>query len=125
MRKEFIVFALSLTFLFPSMVFADGNRLLSQCNAAVNIMDGTAKIHDDFSFGYCMGLIRGVMDLNDYYEPALREGGKYPLFCAPDGITNAQAARIVLKFLKENPDYLHYDEVFLIGFGLREAYPCI
>ena len=45
--------------------------------------------------------------------------------CFPkEGIANEQAVRIVVKYLKDNPNRLHENEIALIMIALMHAYPC-
>jgi hypothetical protein len=44
--------------------------------------------------------------------------------CIPDGVTSGQAVSIVKKYLKENPEELHYTAQSLVAFALIKAFPC-
>jgi hypothetical protein len=106
--------------------YADGNAIMEDCNAAVSFADsGALHDSDDINFGragYCLGLVQGITQLNKYYELMLK--GK-SLFCTPSGgIKNGQAARIVVKYLRDHPEKLHEHESFLVIEAFREAYPC-
>ena len=91
-------------------------------------MDGkelTADIQGGIDAGnsmYCFGLIEGVINLNKIYEVSLR---KNALFCSPNSnITNGQAARIVVKYMKEHPEVLHEPDFAVTINALIEAFPC-
>jgi Rap1a immunity proteins len=46
-------------------------------------------------------------------------------FCEPDDtITNGQALRVVVKFLRAHPELLHLPEVVLVVRAFSEAFPC-
>jgi hypothetical protein len=50
---------------------------------------------------------------------------KKALFCTPEsGITNDQAARVVVKYLREHPERLHEKESLLAMAAFAEAFPC-
>ena len=67
-------------------------------------------------------MMQGLTNLNKIYEVLLRDGA---LFCTPEqGVTNGEAARIVLKYLKDNPQKLDQNEVELAIQAFREAFPC-
>jgi hypothetical protein len=83
--------------------FDDGNSLLSKCE------DGDLF----FNKGYCTGLIAGVHDTHS---------GKS--ICKPKTAPLKQLKQVVVKFLQENPDKLHYSAVSLTRFALEEAFPC-
>ncbi len=119
----------ALIFFLSNLALADdGNNLLSQCNTAVNIMDGK-KLTDDIQGGvdagnsmYCFGLLEGVINLNKIYEVSLR---KNALFCTPNStITNGQAARIVVNYLEEHPAMQHEPDFAVTINALIEAFPC-
>ncbi len=100
---------------------ADGNHLLAQCQDAQRFLD-TKETHNESSVSFCLGLLQGVRNTLQLYDqglnPALRT-------CWPkDGITNGQAVRIVVHYLKSKPAQLHVDEVMLTIMAFKSAYPC-
>lgn len=104
---------------------ADGNSLLTQCSVAIRFIDtGEAgnDLNDLLGMGNCLGMMQGVTGLNIIYEVMLE---KEALFCMPKtGIQNGQAARIVVKYLKNHPEKLHQKEIFLIVAAFQEAFTC-
>jgi hypothetical protein len=127
--KIVLVLLAALMFLLSNLVLADdGNNLLSQCNVAVNIMDGK-KLTADTQWGidagnsmYCFGLLQGVIRLNKIYEVSLR---KNALFCTANSkISNGEAARIVVNYLKENPEMQNEPDFAIAINALIEAFPC-
>jgi hypothetical protein len=108
--------------LFPMAAFADGNQLLDRCQAAEHFLN-TKQSQDEASAAYCFGLMEGVRNtmiaLNGFLEP------KAKVVCWPsNGIDNAQAARITLKYLRENPNKLHVESVILTMLSFKAAFPC-
>ena len=77
---------------------------------------------------YCLGFLQGTRLMNDYLNtPSLKYGflgAKYALFCQPKISTNAEAARIVVKYLRDHPERLHEDEFILALAALNAAFPC-
>ncbi|HHF2947597.1 Rap1a/Tai family immunity protein [Vibrio sp. Vb2110] len=109
--------AMLLTFSFPS--YADGNDLLDNCLAAEKFMD-TQEMNNPFGIGVCFGMVQGVRN-----TMSILGKNKVVEACLPkNGITNGQATRIVVSYLKRNPAILHYDEVLLTMAAFGEAYPC-
>jgi len=117
------VFA-TLVFL-PSLVYAetteaDGNALLRNCQTMVDLHDSRDDVnrHDA---GACLGTLTGVISLfatiNKGLDPADQS-------CVPDSVTYIQAARIVVRWLKENPKYLNSGPGSLVFIAMRDAYPC-
>ena len=122
MRSVVGAFFLMILALSPGVAYASGNKLLSQCNAAIDFMDNQPADPDFLALGYCLGMMQGVTNTNAMYEVQL---GKDALFCAPkSGLSNGQAARIVVKYLKDNPEELHRHSTVLVLSAFVEAYPC-
>lgn len=97
---------------------ADGNQLLDACQQAVKYFDGDKTDVDRFKMPYCLGLVEGTrntMALLDQQDPAA---------CVPASTTNTQAVRLVVKYLRANPEKLHLDASAIILLSLMAAYPC-
>lgn len=100
---------------------ADGNVLLHHCQSALQDLDGNDKNGPDYSEGYCTGVISGVMALQGLTNPSLPKTQT----CMPKpAIQVGQAARIVVKYMTENPDKLNLDDGVLVLIALQRAYPC-
>ncbi|HNV88897.1 MAG TPA: Rap1a/Tai family immunity protein [Methylotenera sp.] len=104
-----------------SAVAMDGNELLKSCSP---VLKTKSDVNEDDYIGYsfCLGLMQGITNLNMTYEVSL---GKKAYFCLPDsGIINSQAARIVVKFLEDNPQRLNEESSLLSILAFAKAYPC-
>ena len=82
--------------------FFPGNKLVELCDES--------NIYND---GVCAGYVIGISD---------RINGE--VACIPDGVTSGQAVSIVKKYLKKNPEELHYTAHSLVAFALIKAFPC-
>lgn len=115
-------------FLTRSPAWADGNSLLQSCQMAERSLDGEKTNTDDFQQGFCMGLIHGVGSTMIAYDRVLIVPGvlslEGPKTCWPEGLSNAQATRIVVKYLKDNPSQLYFDDFVLVMMALRNAFEC-
>ena len=105
----------------PSLANADGNELLAQCQNVERYLD-SEEVENTFAIGLCLGLLQGVRNtmviLNTGLDQRLRT-------CWPKtGINNGQAARIVVRYLREHPEQLNKDEVLLSMLAFQAAYPC-
>jgi hypothetical protein len=98
----------------------DGNELLGQCQSYIKLIDGE-RTTDYFSGGVCAGFVQGISETVYFYSDGLKKNEK---FCKPDGVTNAQLVRIVLKYLKDNPKDLNQARMGLVWSALMDAYPC-
>lgn len=101
----------------------DGNSLLADCNSAIRALDNrvTPSRAEALGIGRCFGLIQGIKDLNTLYR-VKDEGSAF--FCPPDEVTLGQAARIIIKYMRDNPNKLHMPDSILIIAALEDAYPC-
>jgi len=50
--------------------------------------------------------------------------GRKPLFCPPGGVNNAQAHRVTLRYLQENPGQLHLPAEALFAIAMSNQFPC-
>ncbi len=105
----------------------DGNCLLSKCSTLLNAADNIPTTRKDssvmaYQLAFCAGLMQGITNMNKTYELMLKGDA---LFCTPEGgITNGQAARVVVKYLKDHPEKLHENESTLAIKAFIQAYPC-
>ncbi|PWE44806.1 Rap1a/Tai family immunity protein [Pseudomonas prosekii] len=101
---------------------ADGNLLLAQCHASLQMLETTPKSAPDFNAGSCFGTVGGVMDTMTtlYYD--LPKAAKA---CFPEsGIQDGQAVRIVTRYMSEHPASLHKSGAMLSIEAFKAAYPC-
>jgi len=123
MKPKNMLFATWLVAVLSTTASAqDGNELLRQCEDT--IVDANSLYDHDkiriFSAGACFGLMQGITHLNLFYQ-----NKKNPLFCLPgDGITNGQAARVVIKYLRDHPEKLHEIGSLLAIAAFVQAFPC-
>jgi hypothetical protein len=69
---------------------------------------------DFFNRGFCTGFINGAWEI-------ITGNG---LACSPKGSTLFQIKRIVIKYLKDHPERLHYIGAVLIHHALAHTFPC-
>jgi hypothetical protein len=123
MFKEIIIFIASIGVV--GQVFAQtitsGEGLKYACNYAIKIDDnnGFAPNYLDASNEYelsgtCFGYLTCLNDLSV---------GK-SLYCLPSNFTNIQLARILVKYLNDNPKYLSQEAYLSVVASLHEAFPC-
>ena len=83
--------------------FVDGNKLLEMKNERLAFMM----------------YVVGVLD-RDNGTGATWTGLKY---CTPMGVTQGQAADVVLRYLEENPSERHLSAAYLVRAAFLKAYP--
>ena len=108
---------------------SDGNELLKFCNMAIAIIENNVdKINSlrlleaSGGAGYCVGVIKGIGDMHNIYTVWFKIQNR--IFCVPEEVNIEQQARVVIKFLKDNPAILHEHNTILIVKALKNAYPC-
>ena len=117
------VILIVLMLLLPAWCHADGNELLKRCDLLVSYMDSEKP---DVSLSgemmFCAGFMQGITNMNLLYQQVLKSDAQ---FCLPElGISNGQAARIVVKHLRDYPEELHRNEFVLAIWALNVAFPC-
>jgi hypothetical protein len=122
---KILIFLALLSTPFFSQAKVDGNELLERCQIAVDFFDGKElKEGSDWKAYSCIEYITGLTTMNLLYssDEFKKKDNKY--FCRPQGVTNSQSVRVVLKHLKNNPEDLHESRTFLVVVALREAFSC-
>lgn len=99
----------------------NGATLLLQCEEAEQVSRNSSA-RNELAIGMCLGMVQGVAltmeSMNSNLPPHLRT-------CFPDErLTGVQASRIVLKFLRENPELLHEAAAYLAILAFHKAFPC-
>jgi hypothetical protein len=99
----------------------DGNGLLQHCQALIKWNESYGKFGDNFDAGNCQGVLVGTVSLLPTIDKGLSPAERV---CMPNSVSYVQAARIVVKWLKENPKYLDGPPGVLVILALRDSYPC-
>jgi hypothetical protein len=105
---------------------ASGNSFLRDCSV-VNMEKHTTPAEDTESVA-CLLYVGGVMQGAELGSGVTRFEAKPmalpKLFCRPENVEMLQLVRIVLKYIRENPEKANKETAALIIMALREAYPC-
>ena len=126
MRILIAIFLLLATSALSNSVHAegqDGSFLLQACDAAIKQSDGgELSQQESLAALYCASYISGFLDAMSL--TAFSTKGQKNV-CTPDqGIANDQAARILVKYLRENPEILHKSARTSLYVALAKAFPC-
>ena len=93
--------------------FENGTDLYEQC---------TTKESEEVYYqqnASCLAYIAGVADTMSCKQAV------FGYTWSPDGnVTKGQLAKVVLKWLDDNPKYLSYNAASLVASALDEAFPC-
>jgi len=108
--------------LVSGVALADGNVLLTECQAVVRGLDNRSARESLYDQGKCIGIVETVLKMTMYRNSKLP--AEYRVCFPKGGVTNGQGARIVVKWLQENPALLSEDNVLLAMSAFGDAYPC-
>ncbi|MDP6652876.1 MAG: Rap1a/Tai family immunity protein [Gammaproteobacteria bacterium] len=101
----------------------NGTGLLEECIQTERYIDDGEITPDSFAaLLVCMSFIQGVIQSTLRYNelpPASRI-----IFLPENSIQNDQGVRIVLKYLRENPERLDELKLELVTYSLMSAFPC-
>jgi len=132
MKKILLLLVIILLAGIPYIVHArvyDGNWALSNCSYFIDVEDGKidknmvtpAKNIDAME---CAGYVAGFTESIYAYQLVLIGNGSQPSICLPDNVRNIQVTRIMLRFLRGNPEKLHWELESLLFKSLYDAFPC-
>jgi hypothetical protein len=116
----FVVFLLMS---LPAKAAMTGNELLTICEHA-DAPDSEVTTNQQWDTMHCVGYISGVTDANTAwwdFKPEVHGG---PNYCLVGGVNNGQVFRVVVKYLREHPERLHFPAARLINEALTRAFPC-
>lgn len=110
MKRAILVIGMLLAF-DAQAAFISGNELMRQC-AEFEKRRGT------FEDGLCGGFVTGVADVA---ANSLVRGYRV---CFPKQVVTGQLTLVVIKYLREHPEDLHYGADSLVLTALEGAFPC-
>jgi hypothetical protein len=102
-----------------------GNAFLRDCSAAEK--EATTQAELAASIGCTMfvaGVVRGVEFGSGVTRVKAKQTTLPQEFCRPDDTENGQLVRIVLKFIRENPEKANEETALLVMYAMRNAFPC-
>ena len=92
---------------------ATGSMLLESCENG----DAGQVQSWQIDLGFCVGRIGGAVDGLHLFD-------RNHVFCLPREVEFKQQKRVVIKYLRGNPQRLHEWDITLIIFAMAEAFPC-
>lgn len=102
----------------------NGTALLNNCQEAIRALENGSMTHNEmFHSGLCLGMMEGVISMMQFYQTS-NVPDDYKACFPNDSMSTAQATRIVVKYLKANPEVLHQDATYLTTLALHKAFPC-
>ena len=121
---------------------ASGDELLHHCEAALNFESAEKK--DPLNAGVCLGFINGVRatiqaDQELHEKEKMVATSAFPTIqpkqeamtcssiwraCVPREVTTDQLIRVVVRYLKDHPEKLHFDPAVVAHAAFKQAFPC-
>jgi Rap1a immunity proteins len=101
--------------------FLTGQKLLGYCSQAVKSFDDDKTV-DIAEANLCIGYVAGALDMERNIVALSKTWT--PHVCYPKNGTVEQAVRVVVKYLRDNPEGLHYSAGSTIWVALMKAFPC-
>jgi Rap1a immunity proteins len=101
----------------------DGNELLAQCQFAERYSD-TGDLKNPVAVASCFALLKGIHETMQFLSVFMEKPNDFKSCFPPESISNVQAMRIVLKFLRATPERLHDPKTVLAILALQQAFPC-
>lgn len=93
--------------------------LYEKCRAATTPVDqATRKIYVEAM--QCFAFIDGALGTAALFGDL--HGVK--IYCPPSGVTNIQVAKILVRFVDENPNFMHRQASAIFAAAMRSAFPC-
>ena len=100
--------------------FYSGNKMLEFCRAGLTSnSDLTAE---DAVYGpTCFGFAAGI---NDSQSVFVAFGAVHAFWCMPEGVSLSQLARVIVKYMEEHPEELHFAAGDLAAHAFMDTFPC-
>ena len=102
-----------------------GNAFLRQCSI---VESGPHTEEEIFRANGCVLYIGGFVQGVEIASTTVKVQNKMPTlpepFCRPDHTESQQLVRIVLKYVRDNPEDAHRDTMFVAMWAFQKAFPC-
>jgi hypothetical protein len=133
MRRTLIFIILLSALLYAAPTKAqdkpDGTMLLARCGDVVRLMDNPQTRTSDYNGGFCLGFITGMEEARSAvamsYSKTYEEFTKMAVLGIkmPEDVSYGQIARVLVKWLQDNPNRLHEQASLIYVLAMREAFP--
>ena len=111
---------------FPSSILAmSGQGFLDNCDKAEVPYECTLRLE-----AFDAGVAHGITSLLYKRHPEMKSGhfekywNSHAPYCLPKDIATSQLTRVYIKYLKDNPESLHFPYGTLLVGAFEEAFPC-
>ena len=102
-----------------------GTAFLRKCNPVVREADGEDVSAEEAVQGLlCMSYLSGFLDGHELAASTFESQYKRVVCPPKGGVVGEQAARIVVKYLREHPETLHATDRVSVFIAFSRAFPC-
>jgi len=117
---------MALLFVAPAFAQADVEKILRQCEILTSDPSEMDKnpISALIEMGFCLGYVGGVSDYSTVTADMASGEVEQLTSCRPPNVNNEQLAKVVVKFVEDNPRLHHFEEATLVALALHDAFPC-
>ena len=122
-NKRYVQIAFVLILLLGNFsgVKADALQLVKACNEVGNMFENKPYIKGDAM--YCLGLLQGIQKTTLYYSVLFPETRKMGA-CIPANAKLGELAALIVKYAKQNQNYLNMDDADYARTVLFRVFPC-
>jgi hypothetical protein len=103
-----------------------GREMLQHCGTADRVAshqlspsEAAPTTEEAMIQGFCLGAVSGV----SFLAAASTKNTQYPI-CVPQSAPSAQVLSVVVRYLRNHPERLNDNFLWIIMGALREAWPC-
>jgi Ssp1 endopeptidase immunity protein Rap1a len=108
----------------PDLPDQSGNAFVRVCSAIEKDQHTDLEtLHVLSCMSYVSGFVQGVFWEAEFVKTNTNKEMRKP-FCRPKDVENAQLVKVVLKYIRENPEEAHEPTAVLIISALAKVYPC-
>jgi len=99
-----------------------GSNFLEACSSIESEVNrSSVRIYNDAA---CLGWVEGFTDGFMVHEELLSVPRRDRMACVPHGVTSIQTARVIKKYLADNPEKAHRPTRYVASIALAGAFPC-
>lgn len=99
-----------------------GSNFLEACSSIDSEGNrSSVRIYNDAT---CLGWVEGFEDGFTVHDELLSVPEKDRMVCMPRGVTTIQIARIIKKYIADNPEKAHRATRYNASVALARAFPC-
>ena len=105
--------------------YESGNAFLRLCSVIEQVQRTNGENQTGVGcVSYIAGFVDGVETGNLTTTVQMKPTTVPQPFCRPEGVENGQLVKIVLKYIRENPEDAHHSTGLVAMWAFQKAFPC-